>query len=192
MKYRCMEMQRFQAPPYEIVPIRLKDMLCIKTWRNAQMAVLRQKRVITDDEQQSYWLNVLKPSFELKQPHQILFSYLQGDVCIGYGGMTYIDWDSKQAEVSFLLNPLHKRDPTEYEIKFLTFLALITKVAFEEFKFNRLFTETFDIRPHHIAVLEKFGFKLEEKIKAHVNIEGHFVDSLIHGYLRRDYGVRSK
>jgi RimJ/RimL family protein N-acetyltransferase len=60
-------------------------------------------------------------------------------------------------------------------------------IAFEEIKFNKLTTETFDIRPITLDILNKNKFKLEGRLKKHVKIENHFYDSLLHGILRANY-----
>jgi hypothetical protein len=46
-----------------------------------------------------------------------------------------------------------------------------------------LFTETYDIRPLHISIIESAGFLREGVMHHHVRIDGHPVDSLIHGCL---------
>ena len=58
------------------------------------------------------------------------------------------------------------------------------RVAFDDLGFNRLFTETYAFRHEHISLLEKNGFRFEGKMKQHTMINGTFVDSLLHGYLR--------
>jgi RimJ/RimL family protein N-acetyltransferase len=59
------------------------------------------------------------------------------------------------------------------------------KVAYSELNFSRLYTETFDIRSVHIKVLEKNNFLLEGRMKNHIYINNKFVDSLIHGNLKK-------
>jgi len=50
-----------------------------------------------------------------------------------------------------------------------------------------LFTETYDIRPRHVAILEMNGFKLEGRLIDHVLIDGKYIDALIHGCVN-DHG----
>lgn len=179
--YACLKNQVFSNEPYQIVPIRYEDLFAIKSWRNDQMTILRQNEVLTDGMQQKYYDNFLKPSFSEKHPKQILFSYLKNNTCIGYGGIVHIDWSSQRGELSFLLDTKKAADPNIYSHDFGIFLELIKRVAFEDLKFHRLFTETFDIRPLHILVLEKHGFVYEGRMRDHVFIENHYVDSLLHG-----------
>lgn len=161
-------------------------MSLIMLWRNEQIVVLRQQRPLTDKDQEFYWKKTIEPGFKEKQPQQILFSFLKEGNCIGYGGMTHIDWSTERAEVSFLLDPERAGDMKSYCEEFKIFLALLTEVAFQDLNFHRLFTETFNIRPEHIKTLEVFGFRLEGILKDHVKVKNQYYDSLIHGLVRNE------
>lgn len=181
MNYSILVNNRFQDKSYELLSLRREDIYSIKAWRNAQMKVLRQKRVLTDGDQKKYYDTVIAPSYTEPEPEQILFSYLQASECIGYGGLVNVAWEDRRAEVSFLLNPQLTQDDSQYQLLFSIFLKMLKSCAFEVLKFNRLFTETFDLRPTHITTLEENGFIFEGRLKGHVLIEGACVDSLIHG-----------
>jgi RimJ/RimL family protein N-acetyltransferase len=180
----------FTFHEYSIVPLREKDILPIKEWRNSQIGVLRQKQELTKEDQEQYYQNVVKQTFNHPAPKQILFSYLIGNECIGYGGITNIDWESERAELSFLLNNKHVIVESIYEKVFSIFITLIKQVVFKDLQFNRIFTETYDNRPHHISILEKNGFEFEGRMRQHVQINGKFVDSLLHGILKEEYENR--
>lgn len=185
MNYSCLSNQIFSFKDYQVLPLREEDIFEIKNWRNMQIDVLRQNKILTNEDQKNYFDKIILKSFTEENPKIILFSFLQGKICIGYGGLTNIDWLSKRAEISFLLNPENIKKNEVYEDNFSAFLSLMKMVAFEELKFNRLFTETFNIRPLHISILERNGFKLEGVMKEHVLINGKFTDSLIHGYIKK-------
>jgi RimJ/RimL family protein N-acetyltransferase len=143
--------------------------------------------MLTEVDQHQYFKNVVQPSFSAERPSLMLFSYLEGEKCIGYGGLTNIDWEARRAELSFLLDTALSRNTPAYEEAFRMYLSLVKQVAFEDLMFNRIFTETFDVRPHHVRVLEQCGFRREGVMKQHAVVNGHFVDSIIHGYLREYY-----
>lgn len=185
-KYQVLQRQIFRHGSYCLLPLRQADLLSIMAWRNVQLDVLRQAKKLTADDQEKYYRRFIEPSYGHPSPSIILFSFLLDRSLIGYGGLTNIDWPSKRAEISFLLDPRRTKNEQDYEKDFSVFLNLIKVVAFRELKFNRLFAETFDIRPHHLAILEKNGFKLEGRMKEHVLIKDRYVDSLIHGCLRKD------
>ena len=184
MDYRILNNNTYKIEKYSIVPIRKEDIFLIKKWRNEQMAILRQNKPLTDQEQIAYYENIVTPCFSQIYPKLILFSYLNSDRCIGYGGLTYIEWLSKRAEISFILNTKKLTDPTLYEKEFTFFITFMKRVAFDDLDFNRLFTETYAFRQEHISFLEKNGFRFEGRMKQHVMIKGTFVDSLLHGFLR--------
>lgn len=157
------------------------DMEPIRNWRNSQIDVLRQSSHLTQEEQEIYWQKVVLPSYQKNQPEQFLVAFLELGKLIGYGGITHIDWEKGVGEVSFLLCPDEIGTPENYRMKFGSFLELIKTTAFDKLKLVRLFTETYDIRPDHISELEANGFRLENRLKNAVEINGRKVDVLIHG-----------
>jgi RimJ/RimL family protein N-acetyltransferase len=187
MKFKVLDKNRFELGNYAVVPFRDEDKYEIKVWRNQQMDVLRQKELLTDKDQENYYASYILPSFSLEYPRIMLFSFLENEKCIGYGGLTNIDWESKRIELSFLMNHERAVDIDLYRKDFTTFLTLMKKIVFEELKFNRMFTETYDRRPLHIQILEENGFRPEGRMKEHVLIDGVFTDSLLHGFIKKDY-----
>jgi RimJ/RimL family protein N-acetyltransferase len=183
MEYQCLGSESIAEGDYQLVPIRHQDMPLIKTWRNAQMHYLRQAKPLTDAMQETYYRDQLLPAFALKEPPQLLFSLLEKGQCIAYGGLVHIDWTALRAEVSFLMETARAQNPDVYSAVFALFLQLIKQITFERLHFHRLYTETFDIRPLHLSVLEQSGFVFEGRMKEHVKIAGKFVDALLHGCL---------
>jgi hypothetical protein len=184
MKYLLLNKESYIHNNYSITTIRREDIFQIKQWRNDQISVLRQDKILTDDDQINYYNDIILPSVNDNYPKLILFSFLLNSDCIGYGGLTNINWTDKRAEVSFIVDTARTHDANLYESDFNTFLSLIKQVAIDGLGFNRLFTETYDIRPLHISILEKNDFQFEGRLKQHVFIKGSFVDSFIHGYVK--------
>ncbi|MDG0794584.1 GNAT family N-acetyltransferase [Cohnella ginsengisoli] len=188
MNYRHLSQARFALDGYSVTPIRLQDMYRIKTWRNEQIDVLRQTKPLTDEDQRAYFERVVEPSFADCEPRIMLFSYFQNEALIGYGGLTNIDWGHGRAEISYLVETSRsfESDSKRYGEDFGHFLALMKSIAFDELRLYRLYTETFDIRPVHVGVLERCGFLPEGRLRGHVKIGGAHVDSLMHGCLREE------
>jgi len=180
MNYRCLQKHSFRHGDYEIVPIRHEDIFKIMKWRNEQLHILRQDHILTEEEQENYYRNVIVPSFSQEKPKQILFSFLEKGVCIGYGGLVHIDWESRRGEVSFLMETERSKDEAKYRKDFTDFLSLIKQVA-KDLRFHRLHSELFDIRPLHQELLESLGFQREGRMKEHIFVHGQYVDSIIHG-----------
>ncbi|MBJ6109870.1 GNAT family N-acetyltransferase [Hymenobacter sp. BT523] len=190
MTYRPLPAADYRWNDYQLIPIRYEDRESIRAWRNAQLPVLRQAAPLTAEQQEAYFQRVVLPLFEQERPGQLLFSLLHAGQLIAYGGLVHISWPDLRAEVSFLVDPVRAADAATYRQDFLAHLRLLGRVAFEGLKFNRLFTETYDIRPAHVAILEEAGFRLEGRLRQHVQLApGTFADSLMHGQLAADYAT---
>jgi RimJ/RimL family protein N-acetyltransferase len=190
MTYRPLPQAEFHHEAYRLVPIRYEDREPIRTWRNAQLGVLRQAEPLTAEQQEAYFRRVVLPLFGQEQPEQLLFSLLHDDVLVAYGGLVHISWLDARAEVSFLADPARAADASTYRRDFFTFLQLLNRVAFEDLRLNRLVTETYDIRPAHVAIMEEAGFRREGRLRQHVRLTADtFADSLVHGLLASDYAA---
>lgn len=161
--YKCLNAQEFISGEYKIVPIRLKDRFTIMVWRNEQLYHLRQKYPLTVEDQNIYFSNVVSKIFDDDQPNQILFSLLENDICIGYGGLVHINWSDKNAEISFIMDT--KLEKESFEKIWHVYLDLIEQVAFNDLNFFKIYTYAFDLRPILFKVLETSGFKLENNLK---------------------------
>ena len=176
--YKVLNNQIFSSGKYAIIPIRMEDRHVIRKWRNEQIFHLRQNKALSEEDQENYFNTVVASLFNQEHPSQILFSYLDGDTCIGYGGLVHINWVDKNAEISFITNTSIKKE--KYTFHMSTFLGLIEEVAFNELGFHKLFTYAFDVRPEIYPILEKNGFKREAVLKEHCLFNGDFKDVIIH------------
>lgn len=174
-------MQIFSSANYSIVPIRMEDRYAIMQWRNDQIYHLRQNTSLTNEDQDRYFNTVVAGLFNQEQPSQILFSYLEGDKCIGYGGLVHINWIDQNAEISFIMEThLEKK---YFELHWSTFLHLIEKVAFQDIELHKLFIFAFDLRPHLYKVLEKCNYFKDAVLTEHCLVEDCFKDVVIHSKL---------
>lgn len=183
--YACLPENCFRSGDYEIIAVQPEHIELIRQWRNSQLNVLRQIRPISAQQQEKYFAENIWPSMLKSMPTTILMSYLYKEEPIGYGGLVHIAWEDLRAEVSFLLAPERATAPEIYAEDFSCFLGLLKHLAFDGLGFNRLFTETYDIRQLHIGILESSGFVREGVMRQHVRINGRFVDSIIHGCLKK-------
>ena len=188
--YRPLPPAEYRHEAYRLIPIRYDDREPIRAWRNAQLSVLRQAAPLTAAQQEAYFQRVVLPLFEQEQPGQLLFSLLHDNELVAYGGLVHISWPDGRAEVSFLADPGRAAEPATYRQDFRAHLRLLGQVAFEGLKLNRLFTETYDIRPAHVVILEEAGFQREGRLRQHMQLKpGTFADSLMHGQLAADYAT---
>lgn len=176
--YKVLNKQVFEFDNYKIVPIRYEDHLDILKWRNEQIYHLRQNKPLTVEDQEKYFNTVVDALFNQDQPNQILFSYLENDLCIGYGGLVHINWIDKNAEISFVMNTT--LEVNDFQSNWINYLKLIEKVAFEDLKFHKIFTFAFDLRPQLYQAIEIAGFSKEAVLKEHCLFNNVFLDVVIH------------
>ena len=176
--YKALNNQIYSIGDYSIVPIRYQDRFEIMKWRNEQIYHLRQKEFLTENSQEKYFAEVVSNLFKIKNPDQLLFSFLKNNNCIGYGGLVKINWIDKNAEISFLMNTnLEKNHFEEY---WLLFLELVEKVGFFDIFLNKIYTYAFDLRPQLYPILLKANYSEEARLKAHCFFQEKFIDVLIH------------
>ena len=173
-----MKKQTYTLKEFQIVPIRDQDRYDIMQWRNEQLYHLRQSKPLDIETQDNYFNTVIANIFEKENPDQILFSYLENEKCIGYGGLVHINWVDKNAEISFLMNTI--LEIKSFDIHWNLFLTLIEKVAFDDLNFHKVFTYAFDLRPNLYKVLKDKNYILEARLKEHAIFNNNYIDVLIH------------
>ena len=178
MTYKCLEKQVYKSGKFSLVPLRSEDKFDIMKWRNEQIYHLRQQIPLTESEQEKYFRTVVASLFEQEQPAQVLFSYLENDECIGYGGLVHINWKDRYAEISFIINTALEKD--YFQFHWTTYLSLIEQVAFEGLKLHKIFTYTYDLRPHLYKAVEAAGFKYEARLQEHCFFNEKYIDVVIH------------
>jgi RimJ/RimL family protein N-acetyltransferase len=142
------------------------------------MVHLRQGQELGVEDQDNYYKNVVANLFEEDQPKQILFAFLEKGELVAYGGLVHINWIDRHAEVSFLMNT--ELQEARFADYWGNYLKLLRFVVFDVLKFRKIFTHTFDVRPHLYPVLQAAGFTEEARLKNHCCINGEFKDVLIH------------
>ena len=180
-EYKCLSKQSYSSNEYQIVPIRDEDKYDIMQWRNDQIYHLRQSQPLTKESQDKYFNNVIQKLFEKEYPDQLLFSYLENGICIGYGGLVHINWIDKNAEISFIIN-------TDLEQKFFhkhwaIFLSLVEELSFMSLSLHKIFVFAFDLRVKLYEVLEMSSYINEARLKEHTYFNENFIDVLIYSKL---------
>lgn len=176
--YTCLQQQEQHLGDYSIVPLRYEDRFSIMKWRNEQIYHLRQARPLTEDAQQRYFDNVVSKLYDNPKPDQILFSYLGKGVCIGYGGLVHINWIDRNGEISFVMNTSQEKE--HFAEHWSNYLTMLRKVAFDDLGLHKIYTYSFDLRPHLYTMLEANGFTRETTLKEHCLFNGEYKDVVIH------------
>ena len=177
----------FSQGAYSISSIEMSDAMPVMHWRNAQLDALRQKHPLTEEGQSEYFEKVVKVEFPKTHPDFILLRFTYQKKLIGYGGLVHINWQDKRAEVSFLLETTRAKNIGQYILELKIFLGLIKSVAFIEFELNKITTESYSHRQHHVQAIEECGFNRDGILRDHTLIEGEWVDSVLGSCLRSEY-----
>jgi hypothetical protein len=186
-KYSFLKLNDFSKNNYSLLPLRHEDIFKIKEWRNNQINILRQNKILTNLDQEIFYEKLVKYSFYNLNPNEILFSFLLNGECIGYGGLVYVDWQMKSAEISFINETKRANQNKIYENDFNNFMSLLFMISFSKLKFNKLTTETFGIRKNTLQFLDKIGFQLKKIEQEKVLINNKKFDSFFHEYLNTFY-----
>lgn len=179
--YKVLNKQVFTKGDYRLVPIRNEDRYDILKWRNEQIFHLRQNEPLTVEKQDNYFNTTVASLFNEERPNQILFSFLEGNECIGYGGLVHINWIDRNAEVSFIMNT--RLEEASFSKNWSMFLNCLEQAAFGELGFHKIFIYAFDLRPHLYDVLEFNGYFKDARLKDHCFFQDEFKDVLIYSKL---------
>ncbi len=186
-KYICLHKQVQRLGDYTIEPLRYEDRFSIMRWRNEQIYHLRQSRPLTGNDQQMYFDNVVSKLYVNPKPDQILFSYLEKGVCIGYGGLVHINWTDRNGEISFIMDT--KLELEHFADHWSNFLTMLKAVAFDDLGLHKIYTYAFDLRPHLYTMLEANGYKREATLKEHCLYNGEYKDVVLHSLWNDQYKV---
>lgn len=138
-------------------PIRFSDRYKIMDWRNSQIFHLRQAALLTYDEQDQYFTNIVKPLLSSKKPKQYLFSYDYSGKFTGYGGLVHIDYELKAAELSFLVNPALGEDFEQ--LSWDIYLQFAQELAFKQVGLSSISGYCYDTRSWLYPIYEKYNFQ---------------------------------
>ncbi|TQI70412.1 RimJ/RimL family protein N-acetyltransferase [Gramella sp. Hel_I_59] len=183
--YKILNQKEFSQDEFSLIPIRLEDRYQIMKWRNEQLYHLRQQKQLSVEDQDKYFKNVVEKLFVVEKPEQLLFSFLENDKFLGYGGLVHINWPDKNAEISFVMDT--KLEKFRFDELWTNYLNLIEKVAFEELKFHKIHTYAFDLRPQIYSILENSGYSKEAVLSEHCFINNQFKDVIIHSKFNQKF-----
>ena len=186
-QYICLQHQEQHLGDYSIVPLRYEDRFSIMKWRNEQIYHLRQARPLTEDDQQRYFDNVVSKLYDNPKPDQILFSYLEKGVCIGYGGLVHINWIDRNGEISFIMDT--QLEAEHFVEHWSNYLTMLNTVAFDDLGLHKIYTYAFDLRPHLYTMLEANGYKREATLKEHCLFNGEYKDVVLHSLWNDRYEI---
>lgn len=176
--YIALRKNIFVFGKYKLVPIRHEDRHKIMKWRNEQMYHLRQSQKLTREKQDKYFEEVISELFDQDKPDQILFSYLENENCIGYGGLVHINWIDRNAEISFIMATELEKEC--FQFHWQKYLGLIEQAAFKTLGLHKIYTYAFDLRPQLYQAVEGLNYNREAILRRHTHFGGKYIDIVIH------------
>lgn len=185
--YICLKQQEYRQGDFSVVPLRYEDRFTIMKWRNEQIYHLRQVHPLTEEDQQRYFDNVVAKLYDNPRPDQILFSYLERGVCIGYGGLVHINWIDRNAEISFIMDT--RLEAEHFAVHWGNYLTMLKSVAFDDLDLHKIYTYAFDLRPRLYTILEANGYKREATLKEHCLFNEEYKDVIIHSLWNVSYQI---
>jgi predicted ATP-grasp superfamily ATP-dependent carboligase len=188
--YKVLNKQVFSSGNFSIIPIRMEDRFDIMKWRNEQIYHLRQDKPLTAEDQEYYFSNVIASLFEQAKPNQILFSFLENEKCIGYGGLVHINWIDKNAEISFIMDTSLENE--RFDEIWNEYLSLIERVSFSELELNKINTYSYEFRSNLFKTLELNNYRLEAVLKNQIIFHGKYLNVLIHSKFNKKNNLIEK
>ena len=182
-EYLVLDKQIYNFENFSLLPIRDTDKFKIMKWRNEQLYHLRQKEKLTKKDQVNYFKNTISKLFNNPKPSQILFSFLENKICVGYGGLVHINWEDKNAEISFLMNTSHEK--LNFDKYWKIFLEMIEDIAFNDLNFSKIFIYAFDLRPNLYKILENKNFFMDARLEKHAHFNNKLIDVVIYSKLNK-------
>lgn len=184
--YLCLSRNIICEGDYSIKPVRYEDRNLIMKWRNNQIHILRQKNILTQEDQDKYFSEIVSKLFEVEKPDQLLFSFFYKNQLIAYGGLVKINWIDENAEISFLINDTHNNQIDLFREYWLNYLSMIELIAFQELSLKKIYTYAFDLRPYLYEILEEAEYNFEAKLTQHVKWgNNNFIDVIIHSKINK-------
>ena len=153
-KYSFLEFNDYSFDNYAFLPLRYEDIFKIKKWRNDQISILRQNRILSDVDQENFYQELVKKSFFSSKPNEILFSFLLDDTGPTYESVSFLIpisvlgsmiWDIWKDKRSFYFHPVEKDEPYPrnmyvFSLKHITEAFILkTMRKIERTKIGRMF-----------------------------------------------------
>ena len=78
----------------------------VRLWRNESMESLRTSCELTEEMQEDFYRDVI---CNRNSPHRY-WSIFNKDKFVGFGGLTFIEWENRLARISLIIDPIHRKE----------------------------------------------------------------------------------
>jgi RimJ/RimL family protein N-acetyltransferase len=168
--------------------IEPSDLDQLRSWRNLPhfRRNFREFREIGPEQQKRWFEDVVS-----KDPRTLMFSIvqLQGATLIGAAGLCFIDWVSRNCDLSIYIG----HDELYVDDRFATDAAtLLLDYAYGDLGMHRVWVEIYAFDEAKRGFLEGLGFRLEGTHREHHFADGKWHDSLFYGLLSDEWAARRR
>jgi len=153
-------------------PIEHSDLLQIQKWRNDKdvLPYVREYRLMSMHHIEKWYKEMIASDrFEM-------FMLDAGCQSVGIGGLTYINWQNRHADLHFAIYKNREWVDKEYAPHFY---EMITSYAFNELNLNKVYVEIYSNDLKKIDFFENKGFHRDAVLRQHYFHEGRYFDSYI-------------
>jgi len=157
----------------ELRPIEKEYLTILKFWRNLPEIRNRTREYrLLNMLNQEEWFEQMTHDRSTE-----MFAIAIGDTLVGVCGLCYIDWVSRNAEVSIYIGP------EEYRKQGVATkaLALLKRKAFNELNLHKLWAMVFSNNIPGQNLFDKCGYQLEGELYDHAYKEGRYYSAMLYG-----------
>lgn len=151
-----------------------RDLRQIADIRNKHIKYLRQKWMLSEREQKDWFIND-------SQKHGLWYVWENNyyELC-GVFGLTYIDWQSRKVELSFITKDYVNESSGQMVLEAL-------KIAFNELNMNKVWVEIYEFDQTKWDLLVQLGFSQDGILRENYYWDGKWHSSIILSITKRDY-----
>lgn len=151
-----------------------RDLRQVADIRNRHIKYLRQKWMVSEREQKDWFVND-------SQKHGLWYVWENNyyELC-GVFGLTYIDWQSRKVELSFITKDYVNESSGQMVLEAL-------KIAFNELNMNKVWVEIYEFDQTKWDLLVRLGFSQDGILRENYYWDGKWYSSIILSITKRDY-----
>ncbi len=151
-----------------------RDLRQVADIRNKHIKYLRQKWMLSEREQKDWFINE-------SQKHGLWYVWENNyyELC-GVFGLTYIDWQSRKVELSFITKDYVNEASGQMVLEAL-------KIAFNELNMNKVWVEIYEFDQTKWDLLVRLGFSQDGILRENYYWDGKWYSSIILSITKRDY-----
>jgi RimJ/RimL family protein N-acetyltransferase len=117
--------------------------------------------------------------------YMFIIERLEDNLPIGACGLLYVHWITRTADFSFYIGHENKYIDNEYAPEAI---ELLLKYGFENLNLNKIWMELYEFDSLKLKIFEeKFGFKIDGKLRQNCFQDGQYWDSYIISLLQSEF-----